>query len=331
MPLQGTFDVLDFPEVLRLVATHAMTGRLHLRSRSFGANLFVDDGQLVGADQSEHQAAATTGDVRGRVEEICFEMLDAERGSFEFHPGRPVDLPGVEPIDVDEVLAEAATRLDDWYALQEIIPSLDVQPRLVDALSATEVTLDRERWRVLTAIDGRRSLRAIARLLNLSDYDVCRISRGLLQAGVIELDATSVATASRELGTVESLALDQKEGVTVLRRTGKRRSGNDDQARGDKEGGAPTPGPSGPAAASGPTAGPSGPGAVSGPGAASGATPEGTGPGSPDDSPEAGTSPEESRTPPATDGAAGPAKDQPKRARHTVRIRPHLPRTAGGT
>ena len=200
MPLQGTFDVLDFSEVLRLLARQQLTGKLHVRSRSFAANLFLEEGSLVGGDQSEHQPAATAGDVRGKLEEICFEMLDAERGGFEFQPGRPSSLPTTVKLPIDTVLSRARKRLQEWEELQEVIPSLDLQPRLVEDLSAAEVTIDQERWRMLTVIDGRRSLRAIGRTLNMADFDVCRVIKSLLEEGVIELDprAIAVASAARE-------------------------------------------------------------------------------------------------------------------------------------
>jgi hypothetical protein len=196
MPLQGTFDVLDFTDVLRLLARQQLTGRLHVRSRSFGANLFLEDGLLVGADQSEHQPAATAGDVRGRIEEICFEMLEAERGSFEFHAGKASTLPVSDRHRAETVLTRARKRLDEWHELQEAIPSLDLQPRLKLDLDRSEVTLDKERWRMLTAIDGRRNLRAIGRVLNLSDFDVCRVMRGLMTDGIVELEGMAALPAS---------------------------------------------------------------------------------------------------------------------------------------
>lgn len=196
MPLQGTFDVLDFTELLEMLARQKLTGRLHVRSRSFGANLFLEDGLLVGADQSEHQPAATSGDVGGRIEEICFEMLEAERGSFEFHPGKASSLPVGERHQPEAVLTQARRRLEEWHQLQVVIPSLDLQPRLVLDLSKAEVTLDKERWRMLTAIDGRRNLRAIGRVLNLSDFDVCRVVRTLIDDGIVELDGLAALPAS---------------------------------------------------------------------------------------------------------------------------------------
>ncbi len=196
MPLQGTFDVLDFSAVLEILSARNMTGRLHVRSRSYAANLFFADGQIVGADQSEHQAAAVAGDVAQRAQEICFELLDTDRGNFEFHPGKPNGPVGGTVITVTDALDEASRRLAEWQELQVLIPSLDVQPRLVTELDPGEVTLSRDQWRVLTAVDGRRNLRSIGRAFSMSDFDVCRAMRDLLSAKVIELDMRQAGIAS---------------------------------------------------------------------------------------------------------------------------------------
>jgi hypothetical protein len=241
MPLQGTFDVLDFIELLQLLSSQQMTGRVHVRSRAYGAYLFVEDGLLVGADQSEHQPAATAGDVRGRLEEVCFEMLEAERGSFEFHPGKPSSLPVGERFKADEVLAQARKRLEEWHQLQEVIPSLDLQPRLVLDLSATEITLDRERWRMLAAVDGRRNLRAIGRVLNLSDFDVCRVMATLVEDGMVELDGIGALPASTRdaMPVVPAPGADRPSATTdvtravVISRPGPAEAGEDGWAPSD--------------------------------------------------------------------------------------------------
>lgn len=210
MPLQGTFDVLDFSTVLELLAFRAMTGRLHVRSRSFTANLFLVDGQIVGADQSEHQAAAITGDVAQRAQEICFELIGTDRGNFEFHLGNPNGPVGGTVISVTDALDEAQRRLAEWQELQRLIPSLDVQPRLVSELDPGEVTLDREQWRILTAVDGRRNLRSIARALAMSDFEVCRAMRNLLEARVVELDLRQAG-----IGSMSEVEAPVTEQVTI--------------------------------------------------------------------------------------------------------------------
>ncbi|HXW81780.1 MAG TPA: response regulator, partial [Acidimicrobiales bacterium] len=210
MPLQGTFDVLDFSAVLEILALHSMTGRLHVRSRSFAANLFFADGQIVGADQSEHQAAAVAGDVTQRAREICFELLDTDRGNFEFHPGKPNAVLGNTIMTVAQALEDARQRLTEWQELQVLIPSLDVQPRLVTELDPGQVTLDREQWRVLTAVDGRRNLRSIGRMLNMSDFEVCRAMRELLTAKVIEFDMRPAGMAA-----INEIDIPATEQVTI--------------------------------------------------------------------------------------------------------------------
>jgi hypothetical protein len=211
MPLQGTFDVLDFSSVLELMSTRKMTGRLHVRSRSFAANLFLVDGQIVGADQSEHQAAAVSGDVPTKVQEIFFELLGTDRGTFEFQPGKLGAPTGDTLMEVSDAMEQARQRLAEWRELQLLIPSLDAQPHLVSELDPGQVTLDREQWRVLTAVDGRRNLRAIGRTLNLSDFEVCRAMRELLNSRVIELDMRPAGMA----GTNEIESPLATEQVTI--------------------------------------------------------------------------------------------------------------------
>jgi Domain of unknown function (DUF4388) len=248
MPLQGTFDVLGFADVLQLLGRRRLTGRLHVRSRAIGANLYLDDGLLIGADVGDH-STNTTSDVRGRLEEICFELLETERGTFEFVP----DLLGMGAVTVsvkvETVLARARRRLEDWRQIQTVIPSLDLHPRVVSDLESDQVTLNRERWRLITAIDGRRSLRALARSLGLGDYETCRMVKSLMDDGVIELDGPQVALPTPAGATIEPSARPRIAFVD-----------EDDKEIQDKQGGDL---PTDPAAASG-SAGASGPAAGSG-------------------------------------------------------------------
>jgi hypothetical protein len=238
MPLQGTFDVLDFSGVLELLASRQMTGRLHVRNRSFAANLFFVEGLIVGADQSEHQAAAVAGDVTQRVQEIFFELLGTDRGNFEFHPGRS-NAPGGLSMTVAEAIETARQRLAEWQELQALIPSLDAQPRLVTELDPGQVTLDREQWRVLTAVDGRRNLRSIGRALNLSDFEVCRAMRELLHAKVIEMDMRPGIAGLSEIEVplaTEHVTINGKRATRLRAGHGHGPAGH----RGADEGGGPT-------------------------------------------------------------------------------------------
>jgi Domain of unknown function (DUF4388) len=249
MPLQGTFDVLGFADVLQLLGRRHLTGRLHVRSRTMGANLYLDEGLLIGADLGDH-STNTTSDVRGRLEEICFELLETERGTFEFVP----DLVGMGAVTVsvkvETVLARARRRLEDWRQIQTVIPSLDLHPRIVSHLETDQVTLNRERWRLITAIDGRRSLRALARNLGLGEYETCRMVKSLMDDGVIELDGPHVGLPTPPGATIAPGARPRIAFVDDDTKENQRK-GSDRQAEPVAESGPPSA--SGPASASGPT------------------------------------------------------------------------------
>jgi hypothetical protein len=238
MPLQGTFDVLGFADVLQLLGRRRVTGRLHVRSRAIGANLYLDEGLLIGADVGDH-STNTASDVRGRLEEICFELLETDRGSFEFVP----DLVGMGAVTVsvkvETVLARARRRLEEWRQIQTVIPSLDLHPRVVSHLETDQVTLNRERWRLITAIDGRRSLRALARNLGLGEYETCRMVKSLMDDGVIELDGPQAALSPPPGAKIEAGA---RPGVAIVDDEVEKEEGNG----GDR--------PTEPAAGSGPVA-----------------------------------------------------------------------------
>ena len=53
---------------------------------------------------------------------------------------------------------------------------------------------------MVTAMDGRRSIRAIARSVGFTEYDTCRTVKSLMDDGIVELVGPQMATsgASRE-------------------------------------------------------------------------------------------------------------------------------------
>ena len=66
-----------------------------------------------------------------------------------------------------------------------MIPSLDCRPRLLEALEVDEIILDRERWALLVAIDGRRSVRELVQHAARPVIDVCHTLLELVEAGAV--------------------------------------------------------------------------------------------------------------------------------------------------
>ena len=189
MSLQGSFDVLGFSEVLELLERKRQSGRLHVLAGGVAGHIYLRDGHLTGAESGDYTTPSTAGEARTRLEELCFEFLQCERGVFEFQPRVAAPWATQLSSSVETVLREARQRLIEWREIQAVIPSMDVRPRVVDELVPEAVTLTRDRWRLIAAIDGRRSVHRLARTLGLGTYEVGRLLKSLVDDGIVTIDA----------------------------------------------------------------------------------------------------------------------------------------------
>ena len=186
--LQGSFDTFDFAEVLGVLSQKHQTGKLRLHSGPASVDLYLADGRLVHAESVDHGSPPRVAASRSRLEEACFEVLRWDHGSFEFHPGATPQSPRGLDAAVDSVLEGARKRLEVWERVESIIPSMDVQPRLARELQAREVVIDQDAWRVLAAVDGRRTVAALARILSVSSFELCQLLSRMVHDGLIEVN-----------------------------------------------------------------------------------------------------------------------------------------------
>ena len=238
--LQGTFELMSFGEVVGLLASKQETGRLHVRSKAVGADLYMSEGAFSGITLGDEPAPASANAARQRLDEVCFELLSAERGTFEFHPGASGRPAATLSVKVETVLAAARRRADEWQEIRAVIPALDVHPLMAEELGPEAVTLDRQQWEVLAALDGRRTVHALARKLHLSEFDTCRILKSLIDDGAVVLpDAEAQRVARANQARAES-----KEGAEPrppLRISSKRPRPDDNGAAEAKSNPEPTP------------------------------------------------------------------------------------------
>ena len=204
--LQGSFDTFDFAEVLGVLSQKRQTGKLRLHSGPASVDLYLNDGRLVHAESVDHGSPPRIAATRSRLEEACFEVLRWDHGSFEFHRGMAPQFSRGLDATVESVLEGARRRLEVWDRVESIIPSMDVQPRLAKELRAQEVVIDQHAWRVLAAIDGRRTVGALARILSVSSFELCQLLSRMVNDGLIEVNqrpkvAIAPPVAGRTPGT----------------------------------------------------------------------------------------------------------------------------------
>jgi uncharacterized protein DUF4388 len=177
--LSGTLDTFALPDVLRLLASTAKTGRLRVTGDRGSGSVWVDGGDVVAAELA---SAVSQDPTRA---EVVFGLLRFAEGSFTFESdaGAPN---ASTPSALEPVLGAAENMLAEWRAIEEVIPSLDVWVGLRLSLDGPDVMVDQKRWSGIAAIGSGAQVGAVAETLELNEIDSCRLVKDLLELGLVE-------------------------------------------------------------------------------------------------------------------------------------------------
>jgi hypothetical protein len=192
--LQGTFETLALPELLALLANTRKSGTLWLEAGAATAAIHLVDGRCCAAQSGDlTRPVDDAASLLVRLVDVCFAAARTEDGSFRLGPEEP---PWTcrEPVELEVVIDELARLLDEWREIQAVIPSLDCRVRLSEQLGSDELRIDRDRWELLVAMDGRRTVRELVRKCNRPVLEVCHAIVALVEAGAV----TVVALPSHE-------------------------------------------------------------------------------------------------------------------------------------
>jgi hypothetical protein len=147
---------------------------------------------LAGAGAAEPGTIAEV--LREQTVDAVFDLLRWSEGSFRFEGGQP-DPRGEEVLDlavpVDEVLAEATSRLESWPSVAERTGDADAVvtiSRPPDERAEVSVTPDG--WSLLALVDGRRTVADLAHLSGQGEFRTRRTLVSLLDEGVVTVGET---------------------------------------------------------------------------------------------------------------------------------------------
>lgn len=149
--------------------------------------LWLVDGRLV---------ASQVGKSQDHVDAM-FELLRLPEGNFVFKDGIEAPAPE-EPAAVEPVMDEAEARLKEWQAIQLVVPSPEHRVRLIADLPAPEVTLTAEKWHLVMAVAQAATVRGVIDELALSQFEGCRGIKGLVDAGLVVVEAPRVRPSASD-------------------------------------------------------------------------------------------------------------------------------------
>lgn len=197
MAFQGSLAELHLPDIIQLISVSGKTGVFHLTDGPLHGEIFLNDGRIVHAQLD---------DAAG--EEAVYALAIWSQGEFKFEPGIATELRTITKSNTN-LLMEAARRLDEWRVLSKKIPSTEMAPEfVVQDTREGQINLNTSEWLILSKIDGRRSIKDIAGVSELSVFDASKILYGLVATGLIRLKDTppSPAKAGSRAATPASAA-----------------------------------------------------------------------------------------------------------------------------
>jgi hypothetical protein len=194
--------------------TYALSshGRLALGRRLVGAGLVTTE-QLQGAlaKQQEDRGAGAGGAglrlgqylvemgavdeetlatfVREQIQDAVFDLMRWTTGAFSFDQLSEVDEPIQLSVTVENLIMEGSRRLEEWEQVRRKIPSLDAVVAMAPTPgdNGVEVNLKPEEWRLLSVVDGRRTVGELVELFGQGEFQTCRVLYGLAGAGLLEV------------------------------------------------------------------------------------------------------------------------------------------------
>ncbi len=177
MALEGNLEDFELTDLFQLIQLGAKDGSLRIQGPDDVGVVYFKGGIVVHA-KTNHLVG----------EKAIDSILRWRTGRFVFRPGeepteRTVDLP------IQQVIIDAARRIDEFNRIQKLIPSFDLVVKIVEVpeVGVEKINLRPEEWKVLAFIDGTLTIEQIARRANLSEFEVGRILYGLISSGLVKI------------------------------------------------------------------------------------------------------------------------------------------------
>lgn len=176
MALQGDLKDFHLNDIIQLIHMGKQTGAIHIDTATAHGVIYFEDGEAV---------HATIGD-QATGERAVFQILHWLEGEFTFLPNQTTTERSIS-MNVQNLVMEGTRQIDEWERLRDLIPSLDIVVKFnSDPGSSTQdINLHPKEWKVLSLVNGLRSVREIAAQCGLSEFETCKTLYGLISSGLL--------------------------------------------------------------------------------------------------------------------------------------------------
>jgi len=125
---------------------------------------------------------------RKQVLEILYNLFFWTNGDFEYkETTHNLDKMIVSPINIMTVLLEASRRMDEMSVITRQLPDINMIFRISDTITDDkDIVLNLNEWRILSFIDGKRSIKLIIEKSGTDQLLVFKILYALTTCGIIK-------------------------------------------------------------------------------------------------------------------------------------------------
>lgn len=177
MSLAGDLQDFEITDVFQLIQLGQKDGILRLQTADDVGIVYFKNGMV---------AHAQTNRILG--EPAIDTILGWKRGKFTFNPGEETDQRTVD-LPIQQVILEAARRIDELKRIQKLIPSFDVIVEIMEVpqTGVEKIQLNPREWKVLSFVDGTSTLKDIAKRANIPEFETAKIFYGMISSGLVKV------------------------------------------------------------------------------------------------------------------------------------------------
>lgn len=133
-----------------------------------------------------------------KTEESIYSLFGWQNASFVYEDCVPEESPFPVALRIDDILLKGARRFDEMAQIRAVIPSSTVVPRRTSEPLPPTILQSPNLKRLADAIDGSRSVAAIALHTHTSDFLASKFLYEAVRAGLVEV-AAPAAPVSRKV------------------------------------------------------------------------------------------------------------------------------------
>ncbi len=202
MALEGNLEDFELTDVFQLIQLGAKDGSLRIQTANDVGVVYFKGGMVV---------HAKTNSLIG--EQAVDSILQWRKGRFVFRPGEETLEKTVE-LPIQQVILDAARRIDELNKIQRLIPSFEMIPRIVEVpdVGVEKINLRPEEWKVLAFVDGHLTIKDISLRVRLSEFETGRILYGLISSGLVILAQQTTEQRDQQSSHSHKPADDDKKG-----------------------------------------------------------------------------------------------------------------------